>query len=581
MSKQPGLAGSENRAPWASSVIVLALVTLAVGLPLLVGRVLAGHDLVVYLINAQQTAENLRSGELFPAWGGGFNAGFGAPSLLFFPPLTSYLHALPILCGIPVILGVSFWSLTGLFLSGVAIFGWLRSAGFGQGALQAAVVYMVSSYRLIDLYYRSALAEHWAFIWPPLIVWVATAPRLHPSVRSALTGFFVAMLLISNIPLAVFFGIGLVFWFLMSEKIRGRRTAVILGGLLGIGLSAFAIVPQALSSGLLSVDQYYGSGAGQFRPSANTLFENGLFSWDFNAQVSLGVVAAFVLVLVTYFLLSSERRGETGARAAMIGSVICLLVATRPAGLIWEVLPLFSKFQFPWRLASLLTFALAFIVAHLDRRRGWLLVALVVMVSLPFSGWARTRELAAFSSPQPPMPPVGTVFPDPYVAWEAGSGGWYWRHQNLAEIWFLAKNVKPSLLPELAGNNAPQFDLIRHRPAVVLEDPSAPVRVMSWGSLRRELSVGAPVSGTLMWRAIDFPEMSVEVDGEAVPIAADPTTGLIVHQLPSGEHKVTWSWSPFPALRWGRSVSMISFLVSCTLFLVGAAARRRHHPHKT
>jgi len=579
MSEQLSPAVPEIRTGWTPAIIVLALVTLAVGLPLLLGRVLAGHDLVVYLVNAQQTAENLRSGALFPAWGGGFNAGFGAPSLLFFPPLTSYVHALPILCGFPVIIGVSFWSLTGLFLSGLAMFGWLRSAGFGQGALQAAVVYMVSSYRLVDLYYRSALAEHWAFIWPPLIVWVATSPRLHPAARSAMTAVFVAMLLLSNIPLGVFFGIGLVFWFLISEEIRGQRVAVFLGGILGFGIAAFAIVPQAYSSSLLSVDQYYGSGAGRFRPSANTLFSGGLSTWDFNAQVSVGVVAAFVLVLVTFALLSSRRRGETGARAAMISAVICVLIATKPAGLIWEALPLFSKFQFPWRVASLLTFSLAFIVAHLARRRGWILVTMVVLVSLPFSGWARTQPMSAFSSPEPPMPPVGTVFPDPHVAWEAGSGGWYWRHQNLAEIWFLAKNVKPFLLPELAGNKARQLDVIRHRPAVVLDDPSAPVQVVSWESLRRELSVGSPVAGTLMWRAIEFPDMRVEIDGDPVPISADPTTGLVVHQLPSGEHRVVWSWAPFPALRWGRLVSMISLLVCGVLFLIGATARRWHHFH--
>jgi hypothetical protein len=459
------------------------------------------------------------------------------------------------------------------------MFGWLRSAGFGQAALQAAVVYMVSSYRLVDLYYRSALAEHWAFIWPPLIVWVATSPRLHPSVRSAMTAFLVAMLLLSNIPLGVFFGIGLVFWFMRSEGIRGRRVAVFGGGILGFGLAAFAIVPQALSSSLLSVDQYYGSGAGRFRPSANTLFNSGLFTWNFNAQVSVGIVATFALVLVTFGLLSQSRRSEAGARAAMICAAICVLIATKPAGLIWEALPLFSKFQFPWRVASLLTFALAFIVAHLARRRGWILVAMVVVVSLPFSGWARTQPMSAFSSPEPPKPPVGKVFPDPYVAWEAGSGGWYWRHHNLAEIWFLAPNVKPFLLPELAGNNARQLDVIRHRPAVVLEDPSAPVRVVSWGSLRRELETAAPGSGTLMWRAIEFPEMRVEIDGDPVPISADPTTGLVVHQLPSGKHRVIWSWAPFPALRWGRLVSLISLLVCCALILIGATARRWHRLH--
>jgi len=66
-------------------VLVLVLVTLVVGLPLVGGRVLAGHDIVTYLVYAQQTAANLGEGEVFPAWGGGFNAGYGSPALLFAP----------------------------------------------------------------------------------------------------------------------------------------------------------------------------------------------------------------------------------------------------------------------------------------------------------------------------------------------------------------------------------------------------------------------------------------------------------------------------------------------------------------
>jgi len=520
-------------------------------------------------------AENLRSGEVFPAWGGGFNAGYGSPSLLFFPPLTSYLHAMPVLAGIPVILGVGFWSLTGLFLSGLAMFGWLRSTDHARGALQAAVVYMVSSYRLIDLYHRSALAEHWAFIWPPLIIWVAVSSNLRPAVQSALTAICVAALLTSNIPLGVLFGCGLALWFLTSRALRGRRLTVALGVFLGFGIAAFAIVPQALSSSLLSVDQYYGSGAGRFRPSANTLFSGDLGAWDFNSQVSAAFVASFVLVVVAYGLLSPDRRREAGVRAAVVGAALCLAVAAKPAGFFWEALPLLSKFQFPWRVASLLTFGLALIVAYLDRRRGWFLVGLVVAVSLPFSGWTRTQPLATFYSPQPPRPAAGTVFPDPYVAWEAGSGGWYWRHHKLAEIWFLAANVRPFLLPELAGNRAHQLDAIRTRPAVVSGQPEATVRVLFWGSVRRELMVVAPAAGTLMWRAIEFPKMSVTVDGEAVPISADPETGLVIHELPSGEHRVVWSWSAFKALRSGRLVSVIAVLTVVGLFLAGAVLGRR------
>lgn len=574
MSGRSGASASATGAGWTRSIVVLFLVTLATGIPLLFGRVLAGHDIVVYLINAQQMAENLRSGEVFPAWGGGFNAGYGSPSLLVFPPLTSYLHALPILGGIPVIVGVCFWSLAGLFLSGLAMFGWLRSTGFSQAALQGAVVYMVSSYRLIDLYQRSALAEHWAFVWPPMIVWVATSRRLPPAARSALTAGFVAALLLSNVPLAVLFGIGLAVWFLVSESLRGRRVAVLLGVLLGFAIAAFAIVPQALSFSLLSVGHYYGSKAGRFSPSANTLFSGELLSWDFNTQVSVSFILVFILVLVAYLLLPSTRRDGVGVRAAVIAAVICVLVAIKPAGMIWEALPVISKFQFPWRVASLLTFGLAFVIAQLDRRKAWLLVGLVVAASVPFSGWSKTRPMAIFSAPEPPKPPAATVFPNPHTAWEAGSGGWYWRHQSLAEIWFLAANVKPFLLPELAGNRAPQLDAIRTRPAVVLERPETPVRVLFWGSVRREIEVETPVAGTLMWRAIEFPVMKVTVDGAAVSVSADPTTGLVVHPLPVGRHRVVWTWSPFPALVSGRLISAASGLVACALLLIGFAGWR-------
>jgi len=565
--------GPGDTTSWRTTVLALILVTLVAGLPLMIGRVLSGHDIVVYLINAQQTAENLRAGEIFPAWGGGYNAGFGAPTLIFFPPLTSYLHAIPILLGVPVIVGVSVWSLIGLWLSGFAMYVWLSSSGFRSNALLASMVYMVAPYRMIDLYSRSALAEHWAFVWPPLILWVATVPGLGSMTRISLVAFSTAALLLSNIPLATFFGAGLAVWFVVSKQINGKRAAVLGGAALGFFVAAFALVPQALSSSLLAVDQYYGPAAGRFRPSANTLF-NGGGIWDFNAQVSTMVVAAFVLVLLSFVLLPRQTNSEKGAWLVVIASGLCLVAATKPAGLIWDALPLVSKFQFPWRIGSLLVFAVAFMVALLDRRRGWLLVSLVVVTSLPFSGWGHTFPAAAFLSPEPPSPPAGTVFPNPHTAWEAGSGGWYWRHENLAEIWFLAANVRPFLLPDLAGNSAPQLDAIRDRPAVLMEDQTIPVRVRFWGSVRREVEVHPSVSGTLLWRVTRFPEMSVTIDNHPVEVFTDPKTGLLAHPLPAGEHMVEWKWEAFTALSWAHRVSLTGFLLSIGILLAGVVWSR-------
>jgi hypothetical protein len=548
-------------------------VTIVAGLPLMMGRALSGHDIVVYLINAQQTAQNLRAGEVLPAWGGGFNAGFGAPTLLFFPPLTSYLHAMPVLLGVPVIVGVSAWSLVGLWLSGLAMYGWLNSAGFRSSAVVASAAYMLAPYRFVDLYTRSALAEHWSFVWPPLILWVATAPGLRAATRVSLVGFSVAALLLTNIPLATFFGAGLAVWFTVSKQINEKRAVVLGGAALGFLIAAFALVPQALSSSLLAVDQYYGPAAGRFRPSVNTLFHDGLV-WNFNAQMSLLLVASFVFVLLGFVLLSRERRSLKSVLLVVIASGLCVLAAVQPMGLVWDALPLLSRFQFPWRLASLLVFALAFMVAHLERRRGWLLVGLVVATSVPYAGWNRTVSIAAVLSPEPARPSAASVFPNPHSAWEAGSNGRYWRHESLAEIWFLATNQRPFLLPELAGNHAPQLDFIRSRPAVVQEHPSSPVEVIHWQNTRRVISVNAEVSGTLMWRVISFPKMVVAVDGQRVVVRTDPTTGLLVHPIPVGRHEVTWTWEPFPALWCAQLCSLSGVLCGVALLFAGLVRRQ-------
>ena len=550
--------------------MVLVLVTLGVGLPLLLGRVLAGHDVVVYLINAQQTAANLRAGEIFPAWGGDFTAGYGSPVLLFFPPLTSYVDALPALLGIPIISGLGVLALVAHLVSGLAVLGWLRSLGLRHAALPAAIVYAVAPYRLIDMYQRTALAEHWAFIWPPLILWVAGSRRPRPILQVPLLGLLVAALLLSNLPLAVLFGIGLAVWFLVSERLGDRRLRVAAGATLGFALASFALVPQVLASLYLAVDLHYGAAAGSLRPSANTLFSSLANDRGFNTTVSIALLATSALALVAFFLLPSSARRLPGTRLLILGALGCVLAATAPAGPLWDVLPVLSRLQFPWRVAAPLTLVAAALVGRLEGRRAWLLALVGVIAALPFSGWGWTLPRATFTVQKPLPTAPGTVFPDPHATWEANSGGTYWVHENLADIWFLPRTMKAFVILDLAGTPARELNAIRSRPAVLLEDPSAPVRVVSWGPVQREIEISTPTGGTLIWRAIAFPEMRARVDGREVEVSTDPTTGLLAHFVPAGSHAVEWSWQPFPALRLARGVTVAALLL--TLFLMVAAA---------
>lgn len=546
-------------------LLVLALITATVGLPIIMGRVLSGQDIVNYLIIAQQTAANFREGLFFPAWAGGFNAGYGSPLLMFFPPLTGAINAIPILFGIPAIIGVCSMALVAHYLSGAAFYGWLRAAGVGSVALPAAIVYATAPYRLVNLYLRSALAEHWAFIWPPLILWIASDPRLRAVPRMALLSLAVAALLLTNTPLAVLFGIGLAAWFGVSQGLRGLRPQILVGAGLGFAVASFTLVPQALAASFLNLDLCFGPAATRLRPSANTLFAAGFERGNLNTFFSLTLLATFFIAVSAYVLLPPHKKRGATERGLLAASILCVLVTLGPAGPVWDVLPIVSRLQFPWRITALLTLLAAATVTSLKHRQAWLVAALTAALSIPFASWDRTVPRSVFSAPEPPVHPAGTVLPDPHTAWEASSGGWYWRHDNLVELCLVPLSMTGFFFDEFRGAASSRLDALRHRPATVVGDPAAAIRVLEWGQTEREVEVESDRGGTLVWRIIWFPGMRVAIDGFPIEIFDDSPTGLIAHGLPPGSHRARWSWRPFPALKVARGISLGALGVVITL----------------
>lgn len=556
-------------------LLALALVTAIAAIPLLGGRVLGGHDIINYLIIAQQTAANLREGLVFPAWAGGFNAGFGSPLLIFFPPLTGYINALALLAGTPAIAAVCGSALIAHFLSGLAMLWWLRSIGIGRSAVPAAIVYMAAPYRLVDLYLRSALGEHWAFLWPPLILGVASSRRLRAPARVGLLAVLVAALLTTNLPLAVLFGIAMSAWFMCSGRLRGLRLTIVLGAALGFANAAFALVPQALAAALLNLEHCFGTAAAKMRPSANTLFADGFTAWSVNTALSLVMLAGCAIVLIAYLLVPGSARRQREPRLALLAAVVCLGAAVGPAGKAWEALPILSKLQFPWRTTAVVTLLAAALVAQLPPRRAWLVAAIAGVLALPALIWNRTVPSSKFRSERPPAAAPGSVFPDPEAVWESGSGGWYWRHDNLVELCLLPASMRSSMMREFAGGRETAFDSIRGRPAALTEAATASVSVREWGQVSRTVEVDSPTESTMIWRVLDFPAMGVVVDRAEVPSTADPSTGLVRHQLLRGRHVVTWSWRPFPALARARAVTLAGFGATLCLLIASWADRRR------
>jgi len=546
--------------------VLIAAAAIVAGYPLLTGRVLAGHDTTSYLIYAQQTAANFREGIFLPAWAVDLNHGYGGPVLLFYPPLVNVVNALWRLAGIPLPIAIGVAAVVAHALSGLAVRRWLAAEGKTEVALASALVYVLAPYRFVDLYERSALAEHWAFLWPPLFFWIVRV-EMPARLRAALVSLVLAALFLTNLPLAVLFGLVIAAWWLVLVP-RARRVEVAAGAILGLLLASFVLVPQALAGRYIQSDLWFGESATAFRPAMNTLFNPDSENPPFNVRVSAALVVTFAVTLVAFVLVPRGVRRSRNSVFWLWIAVIATISTIGPLGLLWEKIPVFSKLQFPWRVAAPMTLALAAILAQIPRARfRWILFATVVLVSIPFFG---TGTMPWRGSPR--LPPLSRAselsFPDSAAVVEAGvfSGNGRLANPNLADIWFIPSSLPAGSLSALVGGEPRALIPLRSSPAATLTGTPLAVTVLEWRRVQRRLNVVLSSAETVVWHSWAFPGMEATLDGAPTPIFPEPVTGLAAQRVPAGRHEIGWRWRPFPPLGGARAVSALALLaVLCAI----------------
>lgn len=530
---------------------------------MLAGRELKGHDIAAYLIYAQQTAANLREGVLLPAWAGDLNGGFGGPGLIFYPPLVNTLHALLALAGLHLATGIGWLALVAKLLSGLALRGWLRAAGFGTGALWAAVFYVVAPYRLVDLYERGALAEHWSFVFAPAILWIGADERLSPRRRVALGALVVAALALTNLPLVILFGLALGPIVLVLPSMRRAAYPLLLAAPLGLSLAAFSLAPEALASRWLRVELWFGdAGASAYRPSTNTLFNARAMDANFNFRVSIALLATVLLGLAAALLMSSENRRNAETRAWLCVLVAGFVVTLGPFGALWDAAPILSKLQFPWRVAAPMTLAASALLALVSRGRAASLAILAALIAVPYAGTGTVPRLPPRPLPEPGL--AGRNFPDLRAVHESAGENGSWVQRGMWDYWYVPRTAPEAFFVEMTGGRSPRLEPIRARAALLSTAPETPVVVARWDRLDKEVSLVAPRPGALVWHILGFPGMSVAVDGRPAPLLLDSSTGLVAVHVPEGPHVASWRWRPFAplgAFRWLSGLTLLGVLV--------------------
>ncbi len=532
----------------------------------------------------------LRDGVWYPGWGTDHALGYGYPTFVLYSPLAFYGAELFHLLGAGMVAAVKWiWALATVG-AGLAMYVYARRVMGRLPGLLAAVVYVYAPYHMVDIYVRAALAEYCAFVWMPLALLAfhnlaekATARRL------ALAGLaYGALWLTHNVTAIAFTPLlaAYVLFRLLAEqagspsaagiahglrKLMERAAAALGGAALGLGIAAALIVPNLLERRFISQEQWVGEG---YSYAQHFVYPFQLLSgfWGYDPALpgpadgmsfQLGVVPVVLGLAATVFAF---RRGRPAGERAVIlffaGATLLVVLLMLPLSApVWNLLPIASLIQFPWRLLALTTVAMAILAgaavvqAHGTRQgfelsRGhWALLILVVV-------------LASFPYTLPEYTPVPDIAEGPLLVLKFEReypdmvGMTAWTQEQPSD--------SPLVEQYLAGG-----------PLVTAEalTPGAKVEMIRAGGASDELWVRSEGGTALRFYTYYFPGWRVTIDGKRLPDAElrpETVYGLITVEVPSGEHRVLLRWGDTPVRTAGKAVTVICLLLALALIAIGS-----------
>lgn len=539
------------------SILLVVGFAIVLALPMLLyGPLIDGHDTHEHLNYIKHFSEQFWTGNLYPRWLIGMNAGLGSPTFFVFPPLPAYVSVmLEPAARLLHFDAFNFAAFLALAISGITSFLWLRTLVSEKIATICALLYMLMPYHLaIDFYRRCALPECWAMAWMPLVLYFAQN-IIRGKRRSEIgLAFAFALMIISHlISVAMFFPIPIILAILFSDKGRRFSTALQVAAAMaaGTGLASFYLLSALANAKFISASKI----TVVFKWSENLVsLGKGLFihggADPFVQTISWTVVTMIIVTLVCGIALLkwATRDAKPGILfwTALVcgGSVFCMSRASTP---IWRhVHKLAEAVQFPWRFNGILclgaVWLLALFFSNLSRIPRTPMIISVSVLILVFGGWVvsygnvwHRYKVDVWRPPHDERHLINE------------SDGWFY-------AWLPEGTVQSSTLAAGAG------------PKARFKDGQGDARVMLWAPRDLELETNSSNGGWVMVNQFYYPTWEGKLRGTPgrLEVRAAMPEGLLEVHVPAGLQNVQIQIPPSWEERFGQWISAAS-LVLCLL----------------
>lgn len=560
----------------ALGIIIAASVI--VSLPLLNPGLYMMHDdqqvARLYAFN-----EALKTGQFPVRWVSGFGFGFGYPLFVFYPPLVYVVGEMFHLIGFGYINSIKLVFFTSILFSGMAMYVLVKDLWGKYAGIIATLFYIVVPYRALDVYVRGALAESYAFVWLPLILWSLYRLTMTENVNYAyLSAIFFALLMVTHnlifLPFVLILTLFFIFLFINSSNRALLVKHLALLGTIGAALSAFFWIPALLEKQYTIVDSLLLVNLASYK--IHFVYPQQLWNWQWGFGGSSGgltdgisfkigklhiLIAAFSVIVALsrkYFVLIKPKANRETDRLVIIFFTLFVLsafMATFYSNVIWDVLPQLAYLQFPWRflaftalfssiLAGAFVYYLKLPVAKIIGGSFLIVLLLIPNLKLFQPQFYRTDLTDAKATSKEVINWDVSLSSFEYVP----KGVELYRNDLGTNQINIAKSQIPTQLIEPINGN-PQISLQKTSPTQV------------------QFQVYSPTTSRIKANIFNFPGWHLQIDGRKTPIEDNNALKLITFNVPKGQHSVKIEFGNTPVRLLGNYISLLG-IVCLIIFAV-------------
>jgi uncharacterized membrane protein YfhO len=534
---------------------------LAFGLATIVMMPIFGHglppisDIFAHYRWSDGFIDALREGAIYPRWLSTLNYGMGGPSTNYYPPLPFFVVAAFYLITMNTLKAMAFSCWLALALSGLAMYIFARSSLSRRASLLAAALYILAPYHVLDLYHRAALAEFWAFIWVPLILYATRRVATGEGWGAvALLAISFSLLLLTHVLTSFATALFLPIYVIFITRNKRKIAKIAAGLALGAGLSAIFLAPLILESdyvrlkfGLNKYSRFFlienlplALKSDSRQPDdLPRLFYQAPDYYFFEATV---IILIPLFALTAFFIWKRWRDARQNApqfahlRAVCVVTLFGLLMTTRLSHPLWLALPGLPYMQFPFRwllVASAgISFLSAAVCSAMTQQRQWRNAygaAIALLIALNF----------------------------------------------VLTIYIIVRQPRgEQAIPQKASN----MDVREYRPRwwdfenyheqgsapVTVNGGEAEVQVIDGTGARQSYRVAASAESRLVFRTLYFPGWVGRVDGSAVEISPSEQ-GNIQCLVEPGDHQLTLSFEDTWPRAAGKLISAVCFIIAVAM----------------